>query len=99
MLVVSFVIASVALCTGVGVYTLTLGPKAIGDYLQDRFIAGGLIAFAMFIDLGMAFVLAQRGGSLLLRLLLNVLVTGGGAILVFALIVARVMIVEALSTH
>ncbi len=98
-LAASFVIASVALCTGIGVYALTLGPKAIGDYVQDRFMAGGLIALAMLIDLGIASVLAQRGGGFVLRLVFSVLVTVGGAILVFGLIVGRVMLVKSLSIH
>ena len=98
-LAVGFAIASVALCIGTGVYALTLGPKAIGDYLRARFMAGGLIVLAMLIDLGVASILAQRGGGFMLRLLFSVLLTGGGAILVFGLIVARAMLVNALSTH
>jgi hypothetical protein len=78
---------------------LTLGPKAVGDYVRDRFMAGGLIALAVLIDLGIASVLAQRGGGFMWRLVFSVLLTAGGAVLVFGLIVARVLLVRALSTH
>jgi hypothetical protein len=98
-LAVSFVIASVALSTGIGVYALTLGPKAVGDYIRDRFMAGGLIAVAMLLDLGTASVLAQRGGRFFSRLLISVLVTVGGAIMVFGLIVARAVLVKSLSAY
>ena len=96
---VSFSVASVALYIGIGVYVFTLGPKAVGDYIRDRFMAGCLIGLALVVDLGTAAVLVQRGEGLLSRLLFSVLVTVGGAILAFGLVVARAMIAQALSAQ
>jgi hypothetical protein len=62
-------------------------------------MAGCLIGLALVVDLGTAAVLVQRGEGLLSRLLLSALVTVGGAILAFGLVVARAMIAQALSAH
>ena len=35
---------------GVGVYAMTLGPKAPGPYIRDRVIAGVLVALALMLD-------------------------------------------------
>jgi hypothetical protein len=94
-----FAVASVALYTGAGVYVLTLGPKAVGDYIRDRFLAVGLIALALLVNTGTAWVLAQRGGGFASRLALSLLATVGGSILVFGLIIARVFLVKNLGVH
>jgi hypothetical protein len=96
---IAFVVASVSLYIGIGVYALTLGPKAVGDYMRDRLMAGCLIALAMLVNVGTAWVLAQRGGGFLSRLTLSLLATVAGSILMFGLIVARVIFVKGLSTH
>ena len=43
ILAVTFLVASIALFLGVGVYALTTGPKAVGDYMQGRLAAAGWI--------------------------------------------------------
>jgi hypothetical protein len=93
-LCIGFTVASVSLYIGVGVYALTLGPKAIGNYVGDRFLAGGLMALAGLVSIGTAWVLAQRGGGFVSRLVLSLLATVGGSILVFGLVVARVLLVK-----
>lgn len=93
-LIVGFFIGSFALCLGIGVYLLTLGPKAIGDYIRDRFMAWGLIILAAALDLGTASILTHRWGGFMLRFLLSVLVTVAGAILLFALIAARAIVLS-----
>jgi hypothetical protein len=98
-LCIGFTVASVALYIGAGVYALTLGPKAIGNYVGDRFLAGGLIALAVVVNIGTAWVLAQRCGGFLSRLVLGLLATVGGSILVFGLIVARVLLVKGFAAH
>ena len=82
MLCIAFTVASVALYIGAGVYALTLGPRAIGDYVGDRFLAGGLIARPTPVNIGTAWVLAQRSGGFLSRLVLSRRATVGGSILV-----------------
>lgn len=84
--------AAVALYIGIGVYALTLGPKAVGDYMRDRLMAGSLIALAVLVNIGVASVLTKPGGSFVSRLTLSLLATVGGSILMFGLIVARVML-------
>jgi len=96
---VSFSIASIALYIGIAVYALTLGPKAVGDYMRDRFIAGCLIALTVLVNVGTASVLTRRGGGFMPRFLLSVLVTVGGTVLVFGMIVVRVMLVKAWSAR
>jgi hypothetical protein len=96
---IGFFIASVSLYIGIGVYFLTFGPKAVGDYVHDRILAGCLISIAMLVDVGTAWVFSRSGGGFLSRLLLSVLLTVGGAILVFGLIVARAVLANALSAH
>ena len=98
-LCIGFTVASVALYIGVGVYALTLGPKAIGDYMGDRFLAGSLIALAVLVNAGTAWVLAQRSGGFLSRLVLSLVATVGGSILVVGLIVARVLLVNGFAAH
>ncbi|MEO8663135.1 MAG: hypothetical protein ABI693_32055 [Bryobacteraceae bacterium] len=95
VLVVSFLIASFALYLGVAVYALTTGPKAVGDYIQARFAAAGWMALAMLANVGAASILANRG-SFLRRFLLSIVVTIGGSILVFGLIVIRVVFFKGL---
>ena len=90
VLVVSFLVASFALYLGVGIYALTTGPKAVGDYIQARFAAAGWMALAMVANVGAASILANRG-SFLKRFLLSIVVTIGGSVLVLGLIVARVV--------
>jgi len=89
----------ITLCIGAGVYALTLGPKAIGDYMGDRFLAGALIALAVLANIGTASVLAQRSGSFVSCLVFSLLATVGGSILVFGLIVARVLLVKGFAAH
>ena len=94
----SFFTASVALFAGIGIYVLTLGPKAIRDYVHDRFMAGCFIAIAVLVNVGTALLLT-RGGRFLSRLLLSILITSGGAILVFGLVVVRAIIAHGLSAR
>ena len=89
---VGLIVASVALYIGIAVYVLTLGPKAVGDYMRDRLMAGCLIALAVLVNIGIASVLTKRGGSFPSRLILSLLATMAGSILMFGLIVARVML-------
>ena len=93
-LCIGFTVASVALYIGAGVYVLTLGPKAIGDYMGDRFLAGALIALAVLVNIGTAWVLSQRGRGFVSRLAVSVLATVGGSVLVFGLIIARTLLVR-----
>jgi hypothetical protein len=86
------IVASAALYIGAAVFALTLGPKAVGDYMGDRLLAGCLIALAVLLNIGIASVLTKRGRSFLARLILSLLATVGGSILMFGLIVARVML-------
>jgi len=88
------IVAAAALYIGTGVFALTLGPKAVGDYMRDRFMAGCLIALAVLVNIGIASVLTKRGGSFLARLILSLLATVGGSILMFGLIVASVMLMR-----
>ncbi len=90
VLFVSFLIASFALYFGVGIYVLTTGPKAVGNYMQARSNAVGLMALAVLTTVGAASILAYDG-NFLRRFLLSIVVTTGGSVLVFALIVARVV--------
>jgi hypothetical protein len=96
---VSFFIASFALYMGLAVYVFTLGAKAVGDYMRDRLIAECLVALSALVNFETASILTLRGGGFLSRLLFSILVTAGGTILVFGLVVARVILVRNLSAH
>lgn len=88
MLVVSFVAASFALCAGVAISVLPTGMDTAEDGSHERFVAVcGLVV--MVANVLTPWVLAYRGGSFLRRFVLSVIVTMGGAILVFGLIVVR----------
>ena len=95
-LVVSCLVASFAFYLGVAVYTLTTGPKAVGDYMQARFVAVCWMAVALVANVGIAWFFSHRGGSFLGRFFLSVVATMGGAILVFGLIIARVVLFRGL---
>jgi len=88
-LAVSILVASIALCLGVASYAWTFGPKAGQDYIRDRLVAVCLIVLAMFATVCTASILSWRVGDFLLSLVASVLITIGGSILVFGLIVAH----------
>jgi len=95
----SYVISSVALFLGIGIYALTLGPKGVGDYVRDRVMAGCLVAFAMLVDVGIASVLARWAGGFLQRFMSCVVVTACGVMPVFVIVVVRAMLARAWSAH
>ena len=100
ILVVSFIVASVALCIGVGLCALTFEPKFGTDYVvRDRLIAGCLIALALLQNAGAALILSRHGGAFVPRLLFSALITVGGSVLVSVLVVARALIAQALFGH
>ena len=95
ILAVTFLVASIALFLGVGVYALTTGPKAVGDYMQGRLAAAGWMAVATLANCGAASIVASRG-SFLRRFLFSVAATLGGSVLVLCLVVARVVFFKGL---
>ena len=77
--------ASLAMYIGVGVYAMTLGPKAPGPYIRDRVIAGVLVALALMLDAIIAQSLARhRSGNIGLWMLFSILLTLAGAIVAFS---------------
>jgi hypothetical protein len=99
MLGTSYAIASIALYLGIAVYALTLGPKAVGDYMQDRVMAVCLVAFAMVVDVGAASVLTRSGGGFLQRFLWCVVVTACGIVPVVVIVAVRAILVRQWSGH
>ncbi len=93
-----FLIASVGTCLGVGVYALTTGPKAIGNYISDRVIAVCFLGVAMILNVGLAWVLSRKHqtGGFFPSLAVSALVTVCGAIMVFGVIVGRALVWNAL---
>jgi hypothetical protein len=93
-----FVIASVGTCLGVGVYALTTGPKAIGNYVTARARAVSFLSVALILNIGLAWVLGlrRRMGGFFPRLVLSALLTVGGAIMAFGVIVGRALLWHAL---
>jgi hypothetical protein len=93
-----FVFASVATFTGVGVYALTTGPKATGNYVADRVMAVCLLGVALILNLGLAWVLGlgRRLGGFFPRLGFSALLTVGGAILVLGVVAGRALLWNAL---
>ena len=87
-------LASVTACVGVGVYALTTGAKAIGNYMSDRIMAVCLLATALVLDLAFAWLLGLQRPSMrfVQRLFVSAVATVFGAIVVFGLIVSRAIL-------
>ena len=90
---VGYLVASTATCVGVGVYALTTGVKAIGDYVQDRVIALCLLAVALAITVALAWALGiGRTRAFWPRLVMSAVTSLFGAIFVFGIIAARAIV-------
>ena len=85
-----FIIASVGAYLGVGIYALTTGPKATGNYMADRIVAVCLPAAVLVLNFGLAWVLGirRRTSGFFSRLVASAAITVCGAIPVFIIVVA-----------
>jgi len=88
------VIASVATFTAGGVYTLTTGPKAIGNYMADRVTALCFLAAAVVLNVGLAWVLGigRSTSGFFSRLATSAAITVCGTIPVFIIVIARAIL-------
>jgi hypothetical protein len=80
--------------TGVGVYALTTGPKAIGNYMADRVMAVCFLAAAAILNIGLAWVIGLKRptSGFFQRLVGSVAITVCGTIPVFIIVVARAIV-------
>jgi len=91
IIVIAFVLASVTLFTGIGIFALTFGPKAIGSYMRDRIVAGSLVALSLLINIAATFMRRDER-SFASHYLRNFVLAAVGAIGIFVVVIARALI-------
>jgi hypothetical protein len=94
VLCAGFIIASVGAYLGVGVYALTTGPKATGNYMADRIMAVCFLGAIITLNFGLAWVLGIRRptSGFFPRLVASASITVCGTIPVFVIIVGRAIL-------
>lgn len=87
LLCVGLVIASFAMFLGTGVYALTTGTKATGNYISDRLMALGFICIAVILNFCIAWILGLQLSTwkFFLRFAMDAFATVFGAFLVFVM--------------
>ena len=94
VLCLDLALASLAACLGVGVYALTTGAKAIGNYMSDRVMAACFLVIALVLDLAFAWLLGIRNprSRFIQRVLLAAVATFFGAIVVLVIVATRAIL-------